>query len=80
MTTMQLWMLIGVPALLAGLTLFAGSSKRLGAVGVVVLVVAAAAMAGVDRASGAVMAGLATLLYATGLAGGGAAAGRDPVR
>lgn len=80
MTPMQVWLLIGIPALLIGLVLYTMRSPRLGAMGLFVLIAAAAGVAMVDRVSAAVLGACAVLLYAAGLAGHGGAVGEDPVR
>jgi lipoprotein signal peptidase len=79
-TTTQGWLLIGVPALLAGIVLYTMRSPRLGAIGLLVVTAGALALATVDRASGVALGAVVALLYAAGRAGGGAAAGNDPVR
>lgn len=80
MSVVQAWLLIGVPVLCVGVALFTARSRLLGAVGVLVMLGGAAVMAGIDRASAAVLGVVAVLLYATGRAGDGAVVGDDPVR
>lgn len=80
MSVVQVWMLIGVPTLLVGLVLYTMRSPRLGALGMLVIIAGAVAVAVVDRISAAVLGTFAVLLYAAGLAGHGAAVGDDPVR
>lgn len=78
MTTTQGWMLIGVPALVLGLVLYALRSPRLGAAGMLVITAGAVALSVVDRASGAALGTVVALLHAAGRAGSGAVAGDDP--
>ena len=78
MTTTQGWMLIGVPALVLGLVLYALRSPRLGAVGLLMITAGAVALSVIDRASGAALGSVVALLYATGRAGSGAVTGDDP--
>jgi hypothetical protein len=66
---LQVWVLIGVPALVLALALFARRSPLRALVGYVVLGGAFAGVTAVDRASGAVFGGLLTLLYAAGRGG-----------
>lgn len=80
MTVVQVWLLIGVPVLAIGLALFTARSRWLGALGVLVVLAGAVAVALVDRASGAVLGVVAVLMYATGTAGQGAVVGDDPVQ
>jgi len=80
LTASQAWLLLGVPALVGGLTLYTSRWRWLGLLGMLVLLAAAVAMATVDRASAAVLGGVMVLLYAAGRGGGGAVVGDDPVR
>lgn len=80
MSTVQAWLLIGVPVVFVGVVLFTTRSRALGVLGVLVTLGGAVAMAAVDRASGAALGVVAVLLYATGRAGDGAVVGADPVR
>lgn len=80
MSTVQAWLLIGVPVLFVGVVLFTARSRALGVLGVLATLGGAVAVAAVDRASGAVLGVVAVLLYATGRAGDGAVVGADPVR
>lgn len=80
MDVIQAWLLIGIPALTASLTLYTARSQVLGAVGVLVALGAAAAMATVDQASAVALGVVVVLLYAAGRAGRGGAVGDDPVR
>lgn len=79
MTATQAWLLIGIPVLLVGVTLYTLRSPRLSAAGVLVLVAGTVVMAAADRISAAVLGVIAVLLYAAGQAGQGAATGADPV-
>jgi hypothetical protein len=79
-TTTQGWLLIGIPALLAGIVLYTMRSPLLGAIGLLVVMAGALVLATVNRASGVALGAVVALLYAAGRAGGGAAAGNDPVR
>lgn len=80
MSVVQVWLLIGIPVVFVGLTLFTARPRWAGVAGVVVTAAGAVAVATVDQASGAVLAVLAVLLYAAGAAGRGAVVGDDPVR
>lgn len=80
MSTMQAWLLVGIPALVIGIVLYTARSRRLGALGLLVLLVATLVLATVDRVSAAALGSIIALLYAAGRAGGGAAVGEDPVR
>lgn len=80
MTIVQVWLLVGVPVLVIGLALYTARSRWLGALGVLVMLAGAIAVAPVDRASGAVLGVFAVLMYAAGTAGEGAVVGDDPVR
>jgi hypothetical protein len=78
-TVIQVWLLVGIPALTIALALYTARSRWLGAVGLLVLMAATVVLATADRASAAVMGVILTLLYAAGRAGGGAVGGDDPV-
>lgn len=80
MTVVQVWLLIGIPVLLAAITLFTARSQALHALGAVVALGGAAAVAAIDQASGAVLGVFGVLLFAAGSAGRGAVTGDDPVR
>ena len=80
MTVMQVWLLIGIPALVGAATLYSTRSAALGALGVLLMLGAAAGVAVVDQASGMVLGIVGVLLYAAGRAGHGAVVGDDPVR
>lgn len=75
----QGWLLVGIPALLAGVVLYTTRSPRLGAVGLLIVIAGSMALVVVDRASGAAVGAVAVLLYAAGRAGRGGVAGTDPV-
>jgi uncharacterized membrane protein YjjB (DUF3815 family) len=79
-STMQAWLLVGIPALVIGIVLYTARSRWLGALGLLVMLGATLVLATVDRVSAAALGSIAALLYATGRAGGGAAVGEDPVR
>lgn len=80
MTVLQVWLLIGIPALVGAITLYTARAPALGALGVLLTFGAAAGVAAVDRASAMVLGLVGVLLYATGRAGQGAVVGDDPVR
>jgi hypothetical protein len=80
MSVVQVWLLIGVPVLLAAFALYTARSPALNAVGVLVALAGALVVTAFDRASGAVLGVLAVLLYASGDAGRAAVDGDDPVR
>jgi hypothetical protein len=69
MTILQAWLLIGLPSLLLGLTLFVGRSPWRAAAGYTVLLAGFAGLAVVDRTSAAVLGGLVALLLAAGRGG-----------
>jgi hypothetical protein len=66
---LQAWLLIGLPSLLLGLTLFIGRSPWRAAAGYAVLLAGFGGMAVVDRTSAAVLGGLIALLLAAGRGG-----------
>ncbi|CAN5899867.1 hypothetical protein BH23ACT10_BH23ACT10_10370 [soil metagenome] len=80
MSVVQVWLLVGVPVLVAALALFTARSSVLAPLGVLAMLAGAVAVASADRASAAVLGVIAVLLYATGGAGRAAVAGNDPVR
>lgn len=69
MSTLQVWLVVGVPALVLAFALFYGRSRIRSLLGYLVLAIAAGIMLTVDRASGALVGGLAALLYAAGRGG-----------
>lgn len=80
MSVVQVWLLIGVPMLVAAVALYTARSPALSALGVLVTLAGAIAVATVDRASGSALGVLAVLLYAAGSAGRASVVGDDPVR
>jgi len=76
MTTLQVWLVAGVPALLLGGSLFVGRSPWRTALGYVVLAAGFVAVTLVERTSGGLFACLLALLIATGR--GGAVERRTP--
>lgn len=80
MSTTQAWLLVGIPALVIGIVLYTARSRRLGALGLLVMLVGTLVLATVNRVSAAALGSIIALLYAAGRAGRGAAAGQDPVR
>lgn len=66
MTGVQVWLLVGVPALVLGLLLLLASRVVATLLAYVVLAAGFAVVTRVDRASGTVFAILLALLYATG--------------
>ncbi len=76
MSTLQVWLVAGLPALLLGSALFVGRSGWRTALGYVVLAVGFVAVAAVERTSGALFACLLALLVAAGR--GGAVEQRTP--
>ena len=69
MSILQVWLVAGVPGLVLALALFYGRSRVRTALGYLVLLATFAVVSLVDRASGAVIGGLAALLYAAGRGG-----------
>lgn len=69
MTILQVWLVVGVPALVLACALFYGRSRVRTGLGYLVLMVAFALMLTVDRGSAAVIGGVAALLYAAGRGG-----------
>jgi hypothetical protein len=72
-------LLVGVPALVLGLTLYTSRVRWLGVAGLLVMIAAVLVLATVDRISALVVGAVVVLLYAAGRAGQGAAVGDDPV-
>lgn len=77
MGVVQVWLLVGVPALVAALLLFYGRSRWRSALGYVVLLAGFLGVATVDRASAALFGTLIALVYAAGR-GGAVEAGDAP--
>ena len=69
MNVLQVWMVVGIPAIVLGLALFYGRSRVRTLFGYLVLLGAAGYMATVDRASAAVLGAIVALLYAAGRGG-----------
>lgn len=69
MSILQLWLVVGVPALIAAAALFYGQSRLRTAAGYAVLLAAFGVMVAVDPASGAAVGVIAALLYAAGRGG-----------
>ena len=69
MSILQVWLVVGVPALILACALFYGRSRLRTALGYVVLLVAFGLMLTVDPASATVVGGIVALLYATGRGG-----------
>ena len=69
MSTLQAWLVVGIPGLIAAFALFYGRSRVRAFVGYLVLAVVFVVMMTVDRASGAAVGGLAALLYGAGRGG-----------
>ncbi|MDP8977998.1 MAG: hypothetical protein M3N17_05405 [Actinomycetota bacterium] len=72
------WFLIGVPALVAGLALFAARGRALNLAAYGVLAAGCVALTAVHRPSGALLGGLLALLYATGRGGAAEGGRREP--
>jgi hypothetical protein len=68
-STLQAWLVVGVPALGLALILFARRGAMRSALGYVVLVGGFLAMVLLDRVSGAVFGAVLALLYASGRGG-----------
>lgn len=66
---MVLWLLVGIPALALGLTLFVGRSPVRTLLGYLVLALGFGVMAVFDRPSAAILGGVLALLYAAGRGG-----------
>ncbi len=77
MSILQLWLVVGVPALILAATLFYGASRLRTAFGYLVLLAAFGVMVSVDPASGAAVGAIAALLYAAGRGGQAEREGRD---
>jgi hypothetical protein len=71
---------VGIPVLVIGIVLYTARSRRLGIIGLIVLLAGMLVLVTIDRISAAVFGFVIALLYAAGRAGGGAAVGQDPVR
>lgn len=69
MTTVQAWLLFGVPFLVTGAALFYGRSRARTVLGYLVLLAGFGVMAAFSRASAGLFAGLVALLYAAGRGG-----------
>lgn len=69
MSILQVWLVVGVPALVLAFALFYGTSPLRSALGYLVLMGAFGLMLTVDRGSAAVIGGIAALLYAAGRGG-----------
>jgi polyferredoxin len=76
-TVLQVWLVVAVPALVLAFTLFYGRSKVRTLLGYLVLAVAFGVVVMVDRASGALIGGLAALLYGAGRGGQAESEGED---
>jgi hypothetical protein len=68
-TVLQVWLLVGIPALALGLALFVGRSAWRSMLGYAVLIIGFGAMTAFDRASGAIFGGVLALMYAAGRGG-----------
>ena len=66
MTILQVWLVVGVPALVLGIMLLLASHQLATLLAYIVLAAGFAVVTGVDRASGTIFALLLALLYATG--------------
>ncbi len=69
MTILQMWLGVGVPAIVLALALLYGRSPVRTLLAYVVLLAAFGVMTTVDRGSGAVLGGFIALLYAAGRGG-----------
>ena len=69
MNVLQVWMVVGIPAIVLSVALFYGRSRVRTLFGFLVLLAAAGYMATVDRASAAALGLLVALLYAAGRGG-----------
>jgi uncharacterized membrane protein len=69
MSVLQVWLVVGIPALGLGLALFIGRSQVRAMLGYAVLLAGFGIVAAFDRASGAVFGGILALLYAAGEGG-----------
>lgn len=69
MNTLQVWMLIGLPALALASAMFVHRSTRLAYVGYAALLAGFGGMAVYDRTSAALFGGLTALMYAAGRGG-----------
>lgn len=69
MTVLQAWIIVGVPGLILAFSLFYGQSKVRTGIGYLVLALVFGVLMVVDRASGAIVGGIAALLYGAGRGG-----------
>ena len=69
MTVLQVWVLITIPALLLGLTLFLGRSPARTAAGYAILTAGFLSVVAFDRIAGAIFATALFLLFAAGRGG-----------
>ena len=69
MSVVQVWLVVGVPLLVLAFALFYGRSRIRTLLGYVVLLIAFGVVVSVDPASGAMIGGVAALLYAAGRGG-----------
>ena len=77
MSILQVWLVVGLPALLVAFALFYGRSRIRTFLGYMALLVAFGALLTVDRASAAVVGGIGALLYAAGRGGQAESETRD---
>ncbi len=77
MSILQLWLVVGVPALILAAALFYGQSRLRSAAGYLVLLAAFGVMVTVDPASGAAVGIVTALLYAAGRGGQAEREGQD---
>jgi hypothetical protein len=76
-TVLQAWLIVGVPGLILAFSLFYGQSKVRTAIGYLVLAVVFGVLMVVDRASGAIVGGIAALLYGAGRGGQAESTGQN---
>ena len=69
MSVVQVWLVVGLPLLVLAFALFYGRSRIRTLLGYVVLLIAFGVVVSVDAASGAMIGGVAALLYAAGRGG-----------
>lgn len=69
MSVTQAWLLIGLPALILGMTMFIGRSPLRTGLGYLILLAGFGGMAAFGRAGGALFGGLLALLFAAGRGG-----------
>lgn len=77
MTVLQAWLIVGVPGLILAFSLFYGRSRVRGGLGYLALAVTFGVLVTVDRASGALVGGIAALLYGAGRGGQAESEGED---